>query len=144
MKNDELSDVYESVYGNGSERFFSETDGEEHKTIISMCLDWKGKRVLEIGCGEGDLSIAVSDLGAKSVLACDYSQNAIDIAESKIGGRDNVNFICDNWKNISGKYDVILMAGVLEHFDDPFGDLKYMMDNLVDRGGVSLHQALRS
>lgn len=119
MKNNELLTVYESVYGYESEKFFSESDGEEHKAIISMCPDLKDKRVLEIGCGEGDLSMTISGLGAKTVLACDYSQNAINIANGKIAGHGNLKFVCDNWKNINGEYDVIVMAGVLEHFDDP-------------------------
>lgn len=134
-RNDQLSDVYEMVYGNGSENFFSETDGDESKTLLSMCPDFTGKKVLEIGCGEGDLALSISDLQPSRVIACDYSQNAINIANSK-KGKKNVQFLFDNWKNINEQFDIIIMEGVLEHFDKPFEDLKYMMNNLLCPGGM--------
>lgn len=135
MKNDDLTNVYDEVYEEGSNTFFSESDGEELKTIISMCEDWSGKRILEIGCGEGDLALELSDLGAEKIIAIDYSQSAINIALKKVNDRKNLIFRADNYKNIKGSFDYVVMAGVLEHFDNPFIELTYIMDEFVKEGG---------
>ena len=42
---------------------------------------YKNKKVLDVGCGSGDVAIGMSDLGAKSVLGIDYSDEAINITK---------------------------------------------------------------
>ena len=135
MKNEDLTTTYDEVYKEGSNNFFSQSDGEELKTIISMCDDWEGEKVLEIGCGEGDLALELSDLGVSQIVAIDYSRPAIDIALKKVKGRKNIIFSAENYKNIKGKFDYVVMAGVLEHFDNPFIELNYIMNEYINEGG---------
>lgn len=78
--------------------------------------------MLEIGCGEGDLCAMISEAGA-SVQGIDYSTNASRAAIMR--GRA---VICSNYKNFKGEYRRIVMQGVLEHLDDPFGELAWMIE----------------
>ena len=86
-----------------------------HETT-SLCieyaqnLDLKGKRVLDIGCGSGILSILASKLGASSIDACDIDQFALDNAKenTKINHAENVKvFYSDLFSAVEGKYDLI-------------------------------------
>ena len=97
--------------------------------------DWTGKNVLDIGCGEGDLATMISFAGAERVHAIDYSDKAIDISKKRIN-LDNVFFECMDGNDVTDKYDVIVMAGVLEHIDQPFDMLNSLMKNNLNKGGV--------
>lgn len=99
---------------------------------------WDGLDVLEIGCGEGRLAAMLSFAGAKKVDAVDYSSEAINIAKKRIN-LENVTFICANYKAVDKCYDVIVLQGVLEHFDNSFEALKNIIEkNLKDTGKVIL------
>jgi trans-aconitate methyltransferase len=91
--------------------------------------------VLDVGCGEGDLSAMLSFAGAKKVDGIDYSENAVVCAKSKIN-IENVNFIIEDAHTVKGKYDVIVMAGVLEHIDHPFDLIDKMINENLNDGGV--------
>ena len=74
-----------------------------------------------------------SDAGG-DVTAVDYSKKVIEIAESKYN-LDRLQFICDDYRNLSSNYDVVVLQGVLEHFDDPFGTLDWIINNLLSKDG---------
>ena len=135
MQNEDLQKVYDKVYKNDSTQFYSFNTFSESKLIIEMLSTWDGLEVLEIGCGEGRLAAMMSFAGAKTVEAIDYSQEAIDIARSRIN-LENVRYQCADYHNVQGQYDVVVLQGVLEHFDDPFVELKYILDTLVKNGGT--------
>jgi hypothetical protein len=77
----------------------------------------------------------IAEAGASSVIGVDYSQEAIDNANLKFN-QPNLKFIKDDYKNIQEKFDVITMEGVMEHLDNPFDELKYMLDLVPSNGCV--------
>lgn len=86
-----------------------------HETT-ALCMEYvenedlTGKRILDIGCGSGILSILASKLGAKSVDACDIDPIALESANEniKINNTSNVSvFYSDLLSEVEGKYDVI-------------------------------------
>lgn len=135
MQNKDLLKVYDNVYRNDSSQFYSFNTFPESKLIIEMLPTWNGLNVLEIGCGEGRLAAMLSFAGAKSVVAVDYSQEAISMAQERIN-LDNVHYQCVDYHNITGQYDVVVLQGVLEHLDEPFGELEYILEKLVRQDGV--------
>jgi SAM-dependent methyltransferase len=137
MHNKDLTKVYDNVYQDGSSKFYSFNTFPESKLIIDMLPRWNGLKVLEIGCGEGRLSAMLSFAGAEHVDAVDYSQEAITIAEKRIS-LENVHYQCADYHDIEGQYDVVVLQGVLEHLDQPFPELSYMLDNLVRQGGAMI------
>jgi 2-polyprenyl-3-methyl-5-hydroxy-6-metoxy-1,4-benzoquinol methylase len=137
MNNIELSQRYDMIYKKGIYReFFTFSSFPTQKLIVDMIPDWNGLSVVDIGCGEGSLAAMLSFAGAGKVDAVDYSSEAIKIAKNRIN-IENVSFASADYREIKRRYDVIVMNGVLEHFDEPFKELKYMIDtNLKDNGIV--------
>lgn len=135
MQNKDLTKVYDKVYHDDSSTFYSFNTFPESKLIIDMLPRWNGLKILEIGCGVGRLAAMLSFAGAEHVDAVDYSQEAISIAQKRIS-LENVHYQCVDYHDIEGLYDVVVLQGVLEHLDQPFEELSYMLDKLVRQGGV--------
>jgi len=127
--NKELKTVYDTMHKKGATAWFS--DGhEERETILKMGEPWNNKLVLEIGCGEGDLVNMLHP--TVKIVGIDYYKEAIK------RGRDKNPYIPiynQEYKTVTQKFDRIVMQGVLEHLDDPFTELKWMMDNLLTEHG---------
>ncbi|HAI44950.1 MAG TPA: hypothetical protein DCM40_46175 [Maribacter sp.] len=131
--NQALKETYNKVFANGSENFFSVNSFNESWNIVGLG-NWKNKDVLDIGCGEGMLCTMMRHAGASTVLGVDYSAEAIAKARSKFN-IDNLNFVSGDYKIIKNSFDVVTMQGVMEHFDSPWQDLKYIMEHCVREGG---------
>lgn len=89
-----------------------------------------GGSVLDIGTGSGIMAIYASKLGAKSVLATDISDDAIECAKHNTA-RNKVDVAVvksDLTKEITSKYDVIIanlpMAIIKESLDTIMQSLK--------------------
>jgi len=97
-------------------------------------LDLKEKKVLDLGCGSGILSIAAMLLGAESAVAVDVEENAVRIAKEN-AEKNNIdlsnytawcgNIITDTElaDRIGGGYDIItanivadILIGMKDHF----------------------------
>jgi ubiquinone/menaquinone biosynthesis C-methylase UbiE len=50
--------------------------------VLDMCEPIKGKRIFDLGCGEGYVSRQLVNRGANSVVAIDISEKMIDAAKS--------------------------------------------------------------
>lgn len=94
-----------------------------HETT-ALCLEWlatinlNGKRVLDVGCGSGILSIAALKLGAASADGIDIDQQAItasrqNAADNNVGDRLRLS---TNPDDFPGEYDIVIaniLAGTL-------------------------------
>jgi len=97
----------------------------KHPTT-SLCLKFmercagEFKRVLDVGCGSGVLSIAAALLGAENVLGVESDETAISIAKENVGLNglsDKIRIVCgDLVKGIDFKADLVtanLMADLV-------------------------------
>ena len=57
-----------------------------------MLPDLKGKKILDLGCGNGGMSKYFIEQGAKSVLAIDLSTNMINEAKEKNWDENTKNY----------------------------------------------------
>jgi 2-polyprenyl-3-methyl-5-hydroxy-6-metoxy-1,4-benzoquinol methylase len=135
--NAELQTKYDAVYRGGAEKFFTTNSIHEELGLLRMVDDWTGLRVLEIGCGEGRLASMIGMAGADRVDAIDYSESAVKIARERIN-LPNVRIWRSPWQDVEGRYDVVVMQGVLEHLDAPWDSLKAILERLVVSGGLCL------
>ena len=110
-----------------------------HSTILHFLkpyLDNK-KKVLDVGCGAGRLSIILSKFVGE-IDSFDYSEKAIETAKifAKHSQINNVNFSVSEIKNFypGKKYDVITISEVIEHVDDPVSFLKRISNFLKEKG----------
>ncbi len=107
----------------------------------------EGKRVLDLGCGRGELSFALAQSGA-DVIGIDYSRAAIDIAQKTY---DNVEvsgeltFVCADALTFSfeGEYDAVVATDFVEHVEQEALDriLKNCAVHLKSGGRLILHTA---
>ncbi len=90
------------------------------KSILSMD-SFVGKKVLDIGCGDGTYSLQLAQTGAALVVATDPIAEAIQTAAKKYQNISNLRFEClDLYKmEIPSKpYDIAVLRGVLHHLPD--------------------------
>jgi SAM-dependent methyltransferase len=137
MNNAELQAKYNEMHAEGKKAWFS--DGvNERETIITMGIPWRGKRVLEIGCGKGELGMMIDFAGSAEYCGIDYSAVAIDAAKENNYEIENfITYHLGDYRTFPfpHKFDRVVMQGVLEHFDDPWTELAWIIDNLLEPGG---------
>lgn len=87
---------------------------------------WKGKKVLEIGCGIGTDTINFARHGAQ-VTAVDLTENSLQVARQRakvFGLDDQIRFIQANAEHLSDsvpvqQFDLIYSFGVIHHTPHP-------------------------
>ena len=115
------------------------------RLLVSAGVE-SGMRVLDIGCGPGDVSMLIADRVGPTghVIGIDPSAEAIDAARLRWvePGRSNVEFLVDRVDTYdpSTTFDAAVCRYVLIHQVDPSGFLRSMR-RLVRPGGViALHE----
>lgn len=85
------------------------------------CGTLRGKRVLDFGCGTGATTAALAEY-CDDVSAFDIGRESIDICRRRLkehGLGEKVKLYCgdsvDDFREAMGKFDVIVINGVLEH-----------------------------
>ncbi len=108
--------------------------------VYNLINPVKTDRILDIGCGRGELSFALSSSGA-DVTGVDYSADAIKIAKKTYDGkRDNLKYVQADIFLMEqlDVYDKIVMADVVEHIEQDV--LEKIFDKIAhslnDNGGV--------
>jgi len=102
-----------------------------------------GMRVLEIGCGEGGVLKAFINKGCEGLgveLDTPRIDDALkflpdDVAEGKIRFVAKDIYLVDIEKDLSGKFDIIVLKDVIEHIHDQ-PKLIGWMKNFLNPGGI--------
>jgi len=77
-----------------------------------------GERVVEAGCGWGALALHMAQHYGVTVRAFNISHEQIVYGReqaTRLGLSDRVEFIEDDYRNITGTYDCFMSVGMLEH-----------------------------
>lgn len=114
----------------GTREYFNEVEKrkyfvEPHIPVFAEFERWRGKKVLEIGCGIGTDTINFSRAGAK-VSALELSEKSLEIAKqrAKILGFEDIAFYQGDAEELSKTvpvegYDLIYSFGVIHHTPHP-------------------------
>ena len=134
--NSSLAKQYDKIFQKGEEKHFTKfvTTGKpssESSEVLKQ-VQWKNKKIVDIGCGTGNFAFLASKKGA-NVLGIDYSKTAIEKAKKKYV-RKNLEFKKMNVFELKGNFDVIVSIGTLEHTDDPLKTLKFLKRHLSKNG----------
>ncbi len=103
-----------------------------------------GERVVEAGCGWGTLALHMAKHYGVTVRAFNVSAEQIAYARERAsaeGLAHRVEFIEDDYRNVTGKYDVFMSVGMLEHVGlADYDTLSDTIDRtLADSGRGLLH-----
>ncbi len=103
--------------------------------------DIKGKRVLDLGCGEGGNTVLLALLGAH-VTGVDISPGAIRLAQRQVdanGVSDRVNFICSPFESAvleADRYDIVWCEAILHHLLAVFPSVLETLSSLHGSGAM--------
>ena len=115
----------------GTRAYFDEVEArkyfvEPHIPRFAEFERWRGKKVLEIGCGIGTDTVNFARHGA-DVTAVDLSDNSLEIARQRVGLyglEDHVRFFHGSAEELTAfvpkqTYDLIYSFGVIHHTPHP-------------------------
>ena len=103
------------------------------KLLSQLPNDLMGARVLDAGCGVGQVSQALAERGAQ-VTAIDISPSLIEIAQRRIPSslHNQIEFLAGDMKNTAlGSFDYVLAMDSLIYYSQR--DLTQVLDNLLRR-----------
>ena len=101
-----------------------------------------GMRVLDMGCGAGDVSILAAELVGRNgfVVGLDQASVAVKVAARRAEelGISNVEFVCTtlNALEVKQPFDAVVGRNVLIHQDDPTAMLRQVAAKVGDGGLV--------
>ncbi len=108
-----------------------------------------GDRVLDIGCGSGDLSFDLAKK-AKKVVGIDLNQEHLKKAKEK-NKAENIDYILGDAVvyNFKDKFDIVVLSNVLEHIENrvvflkkikPLADKFLIRVPILNRDWISLYK----
>ena len=116
---------------------------EVKPAIIDLVGSTEGKKVLDVGCGTGDLVYYFSQSGAKRVVGIDIARRAIDYA-NRHNKNENVEYkemnIYDLDK-LNDKFDIVISDIVFNYISDFKIAMKNIYD-LLDKKGIVVFSQL--
>ena len=134
----------------GSREYFDEVEArkyfvEPHIPAFADFERWRGKRVLEVGCGIGTDSINFARAGAQ-LTAVDLSSESLRLAAERadvMGVADRIEFIQANAEELTARltgepYDLVYSFGVVHHTPRPNLALAAMRALTVPGGTLKL------
>ena len=109
-------------------------------------IDYKDKRVLDIGCRDGLFSFEAEKLGASEVIGIDnnISKGAVEFLIPFF--KSNIKMYEENLFNLTpelyGLFDIVMFPGTLYHLRYPFWALKTVRNILKPEGVILLETAI--
>jgi cyclopropane-fatty-acyl-phospholipid synthase len=101
-----------------------------------------GDSVVEAGCGWGSLAIHMASRYGANVRAFNISREQLKFARQRaqsLGLSDRVEFIEDDYRNITGRYDAFVSVGMLEHVGkEHYQQFGWVARNALKTDGLGL------
>ncbi|MHB8291285.1 MAG: class I SAM-dependent methyltransferase [bacterium] len=147
----ELESFYDENYYltdcGGYESFNINNAVLDNRLYVVQCLAnaRSGEKILDLGCGRGELSYAIAKSGA-DVLGIDYSGSSIDIAKKNFNGRlKNLNYKKIDFFELDPGllFDKIVASDLVEHIDADLFEkfMEQVVSHLSKDGKFILHTA---
>lgn len=127
-----VSQFEEDVRNTGSYAYTAEVLSSRYANArisksIHEAYNFSGKKVLDLGCGDGTYTVEFISLGVKEIIGVDPASAAVDAAKekaAKLGIENKAKFETGNIYELDEllqqhDFDCIVIRGVLHHLPDP-------------------------
>lgn len=120
------------IRAGGYSTTMSELRHSQYEHFIDKC-DLKDKKIIEIGCGQGEFLEMLRDFPVKG-YGIEHKRDLVDKACEK--GLNVWEDFADNGDKVlkNGPFDAFLSFNFLEHQPDPNGMIRCIYNNLTDDG----------
>lgn len=109
-------------YAYTTERLSSTLANQRISRALKELYSLQGKRILDMGCGDGTYTLELARANAADVLGMDPAEGAVKTARRKAeeAGVANVRFMSGNLYDIDiqERFDCTVLRGVLHHLPD--------------------------
>lgn len=124
---DNTASSYDELWGNDDllSRFRAEGDGVRTRLMEEIAdhvapLTREHARVVDVGCGVGDLLVALRGRHPSiKTYGCDFSEKAVTGAKARLPEGEFVRHAISDLPYNSQVFDVVLCTDTLEHLDQP-------------------------
>lgn len=118
---------------------YSANNIEEWPNFYEMLPDLRGKRVLDLGCGNGGECQEFHRMGASYVLGIDISRNMIELAEAK-NKQDGIAFRQMDMECLSELDEIfdVVTSSLAIHYVADFSKLAENVFSILDENGIFL------
>jgi 2-polyprenyl-3-methyl-5-hydroxy-6-metoxy-1,4-benzoquinol methylase len=116
------------------------------KILEDIIFHKKSGKVLDLGCGEGGLSLALAKAGFK-VSCLDISRKAIDeINEKAAKNKVTMTAICADLESykINENYDIVILCGILHFFGKGYSKKIKEIKDKTNKHGIHIVDAFVS
>lgn len=108
----------------------------EWSELQKLLPDFKGKRVLDLGCGYGWHCIYAAENGAEYVLGTDISEKMLKVAAEK-NGHESIEYRCaamEDLKFADSSFDIVI-SSLAFHYIKDFPPLVKNINRFLREGG---------
>ncbi len=117
-----------------------EAQAAKHARVLEMLGLTSRDRVLEIGCGWGDLARRLADLGAE-VTGITLSPAQLAHAQTRLGGR--ARLLLQDYRDTEGSFDRIVSIEMIEAVGEAYWPVYFeTLRRRLAPGGVAVIQAI--
>ncbi len=138
--------VYSCAYFPSTTMSLDEAQVAKMEYICGKLNLQSGECVVDIGSGWGALALHMAKHYGVSVRGFSISHEQVRWAQRRAQEMNldhRVEFIEDDYRNISGKYDALVSVGMLEHVGlEHYAEMGRMIDRCLDRKGRGLLQSI--
>ena len=123
-----------------SEAEWSPAQVKDGLKLISLCAPKKGNKILDYGCGIGNLTMVLSNhVGSEGkVIGIDPNAERLQLAKEKYSA-SNIEYLQGTHKSIPGRdYDVIFSDHVLHYCPDKGAVIKHFASKLKPGGTLAI------
>jgi SAM-dependent methyltransferase len=119
MADDRNAQLWEAHARWWQEGFTDGADPEYVEQILPLASRWlRGHdRVLDVGCGEGQVARVAVEVGATQVVGVDLTRTQVDVAAARGGGPSYLRGSTDLLPFASEAFDAVVACLVFEHVD---------------------------
>jgi SAM-dependent methyltransferase len=116
------------------------TKALEHPSLMRLLPDVAGRRVLDLGCGAGQLAHHLAERGAADVVGVDLSERMLELARTE-RSHPRLRYVREAIERATfppGRFDLVVSSLALHYVADYIGAVRRIAEWLVP-GGVLVY-----